>query len=316
MLGKMRQDKVMLDNAVTLFRKFITPDISVDGLLKVYAQVQGALSGKTAIKLHTGEPNGPNLLPIELIRGLQAQVPDSVIVETNTLYPGPRQTTAGHLEVLKTNGWTFCPVDILDSDGDVMLPIPGMVEMMDKYSAPGQEYPFTPGTHLREIAVGKHLQDYDSLLVYTHFKGHTTGGFGGSLKNVAIGCASGVRGKRQIHSDGWEKGAIFQERMAEAAKGILTPFGPRVACINVLKNLSVDCDCDPNGAAPKARDIGILSSTDILAIDQAAIDMVYALPGAEKHDLIERIESRSGLRQLEYMETLNMGSREYELVRV
>jgi uncharacterized Fe-S center protein len=296
---------------------FFTKDINVNGLLKVYSHVSHTLTGKIGIKLHSGEPNGPNLLPIEFIKGLQSHVLNSTIVECNVLYPGPRRTTEGHLETLKINGFNFCPLDIMDADGDTMLPVPGMSEFLDKYGAPGlKEYPFTPGLHLREIAVGKNLLNYDSLLVYTHFKGHTTGGFGGSLKNIAIGCASSQRGKRQVHADGWVKGPIFQERMAESAKGIIGHFGSKMAYVNVLKNLSVDCDCDAKGAPPKARDVGIMASTDILAVDKASVDMVYALPEAEKHDLVERIESRSGLRQLEYMEQLGMGNSSYELVAV
>lgn len=296
---------------------FFTDDISVNGLLKVYATVNHVLSGKIGIKLHSGEPNGANLLPLELIKGLQPNVPGSTIVECNVLYPGPRRTTEGHLETLKTNGFDFCPVDIMDAEGDIMLPIPGMREFLDAYGAPGlKEYPFTPGVHLTEIAVGKNLVNYDSLLVYTHFKGHTTGGFGGSLKNIAIGCASSQRGKRQVHADGWVSGPIFQERMAESGKGVIGHFGSRMAYINVLKNLSIDCDCNAKGAPPKARDVGIVASTDILAVDKAAVDLVYALPEAEKHDFVERMESRSGPRQLEYMRMLGMGNPEYELIKV
>ncbi len=295
---------------------FFTKNITPVDLVKIYSNINRGITGKVAIKLHTGEPNGNNLLPIELIKELQPRIPNSVVVETNTLYPGPRQTTEGHREVLKTNGWTFCPVDIMDAEGAVMLPIRAMRKILAKYSAPGMDYPFTPGTHLSEISVGKNLLNYDSMLVYTHFKGHTSGGFGGSLKNIAIGCSCGAVGKRQIHGDGWQNGPIFQERMVEAAKGILEHFGSRITYINVLKNLSVDCDCNAASAAPKARDIGILASTDLLALERASVDMIYALPEAEKHDLVERIETRSGLRQLEFMELLSMGNIEYELVNI
>jgi uncharacterized Fe-S center protein len=137
------------------------------------------MTGKTAIKLHSGEPHGPNLLPIELIKSLQPQVPNSTIVECNVLYPGPRQKTATHRETLKTNGFDFCPVDIMDADGDAALPIPGMREFLDSAGLPPAKPPFIPGWHLTEVAVGKNLLNYDSLLVYTHFKGHTMGGFGG-----------------------------------------------------------------------------------------------------------------------------------------
>lgn len=280
---------------------FFTRDISLEGLLKVYARVNQGMSGKIAVKLHTGEPHGPNILPRELVRGFMETIPDSTIVECNVLYGSPRQTTAGHLKTLQTNGWTFCPVDIMDADGDVNLPIPG-------------------GKWLQEVAVGKHIRNYDAMLVLTHFKGHTMGGFGGSLKNISIGCASGKTGKSQIHSDGtnqWADGPLFMERIVESGKAVTHLFGPRITYINVLRNMSVDCDCAGTGAAsPTTPDLGILASTDILAVDKASVDMIYALPEAERRDLVERIESRSGLRQLEYMKIQGMGNDHYELVTV
>lgn len=294
---------------------FFTKDISVSGLQKLYSKVNQGMTGKVGIKLHTGEPHGPNLLPIELIRTLQSKIPNSTIVECNVLYPSPRQKTDTHREVLKTNGWDFCPVDIMDADGDAMLPVKGMREFLDGFSpfASGKP-PFTPGVHLTEVAVGKNLLNYDSLFVYTHFKGHTMGGFGGSLKNIAIGCASGQGGKRQIHGDGWPRGPLFLERMVESGKGIADHFGSHITYVNVLKNISVDCDCDVHGAKPTCGDIGILASTDILAIDKASIDLVYSQPELQRHDIVERIESRGGLHQLEYMKTLRMGNDDYDLI--
>ena len=278
---------------------YFTPEITTESLLRIYEKVCAPLQGRIAIKLHTGEPHGPNILPRDMVRALQARIPKSSIVECNVLYPSPRQTTEGHRETLRTNGWTFCPVDIMDSDGEVSLPIPG-------------------GRHLKEVAVGKNLLNYDSMLVLTHFKGHVMGGFGGSLKNIAIGCASGKTGKAQLHSDGtnlWAGGPLFMERMVEGGKAITTHFKGHMAYINVLRRMSVDCDCAGTSAAePTAPDIGILASTDLLAVDQASVDMVYALPEQQRHDLVERIESRSGLRQLEYMETLGMGHARYDLV--
>jgi uncharacterized Fe-S center protein len=248
---------------------FFTRDISVNGLLNIYSKINGGMTGKIAIKLHSGEPHGPNLLPIELIQGLQPHIPNSTIVECNVLYPGPRQHTATHWETLKTNGFSFCPLDIMDADGDAMLPIPGMREFFDQYLSPAlTEHPFTPGVHITEIAVGKNLLNYDSLLVYTHFKGHIMGGFGGSLKDIGIGCASGQVGKRQIHGEGWPKGELFLERMVESGKGTTGHFGSHITYINVLKNISVDCDCDAHGIKPTCNDIGILGSQDILAIDK------------------------------------------------
>ena len=281
---------------------FFTKDISLEGLMKVYARVNHGMSGKIAIKLHTGEPHGPNILPREMVRGFQANIPDSSIVECNVLYPSPRQTTEGHRETLRTNGWTFCPVDIMDEDGDVSLPIPG-------------------GKWLTELSVGKHILNYDAMLVLTHFKGHTVGGFGGSLKNISIGCASGKLGKQQIHQlpgDGtWPGGPLFMERMVEGGKAITNHFGQHITYITVLRNMSVDCDCAGLGAAaPTTPDLGIIASTDILAVDQASVDMVYALPEAQRRDLVERIESRSGLRQLEYMKLQGMGNNQYDLITV
>lgn len=278
---------------------FFTKDLSVDGLRKLYAQINQGLTGKIAVKLHTGEPNGPNILPREWIKAFLPEIPNATVVECNVLYGSPRQTTEGHRQTLITNGWDFCSVDIMDADGDANLPI-------------------TKGKWLQELAVGKNLLNYDSMLVLTHFKGHAMGGFGGSLKNISIGCASGKVGKAQLHREGsnlWAGGANFMERMVEGGKAITDHFGSRITYINVLRNMSVDCDCAGTGAASVVTpDIGILASTDILAIDQASVDMVYALPDAQKQAMVERIVSRSGLRQLEYMKIMGMGTNNYQLV--
>lgn len=278
---------------------FFTRDLSAEGLKKAYAAIQGNLTGKVAVKLHTGEQNGPNIIPRPWVKSLMEQIPNSTIVETNTYYEGDRYTTAQHRETLKINGWTFCPVDIMDEDGVAALPV-------------------KDGKWFTEMHVGSHQLNYDSMLVLTHFKGHVMGGFGGSLKNIAIGCASGKTGKAQLHSDGtnlWAGGPLFMERMVEGGKAITTHFKGHMAYINVLRRMSVDCDCAGTSAAePTAPNIGILASTDLLAVDQASVDMVYALPEQQRRDLVERIESRSGLRQLEYMETLGMGHARYDLV--
>jgi hypothetical protein len=188
---------------------FFTKDISVNGLLKIYSRINRGMTGKIGIKLHSGEPHGPNLLPIELIKGLQTRIPNSTIVECNVLYGSPRQHTPTHRETLKTNGFDFCPVDIMDADGHAMLPVPGMRKFLDAPASSNGKSRFTPGEHLTEVAVGKNLLNYDSLFVYTHFKGHMMGGFGGSLKNISIGCASGQVGKQQIHGAGWPTGRSF-----------------------------------------------------------------------------------------------------------
>ncbi|HIV99850.1 MAG TPA: DUF362 domain-containing protein [Candidatus Desulfovibrio intestinipullorum] len=280
---------------------YFTKDLSAESLIKMYRLVSGNITGKAAIKLHTGEPNGPNILPREWVRAFLKEVPGTV-VECNVLYASPRQTTEGHRKTLETNGWTaFTTVDIMDEDGDVRLPVKG-------------------GKWLKDLAVGKHLLNYDSLIVLTHFKGHTMGGFGGSLKNISIGCASGKVGKEQLHREGeklWSGGPSFMERMVEGGKAITDHFGKRITYVNVLRNMSVSCDCEGTAAEPvRLPDLGILASTDILAIDKASVDMIYALPEDVRAHMVERIESRSGLRQLSYMKELGMGSDDYELVQV
>ena len=284
---------------------FFTRDLSAEGLKKAYAAIQGNLTGKVAVKLHTGEQNGPNIIPRPWVKSLMEQIPNSTIVETNTYYEGDRYTTAQHRETLKINGWTFCPVDIMDEDGAVMIPISG-------------------GKRFKEMSVGKNMLNYDSLVVLTHFKGHAMGGIGGSMKNISIGCADGPIGKKMIHAASdvedystWLMGKAFQENMVESAKATVDHFGDKIVFINVLRNMSVDCDCAGTSAAPaKARDLGILASTDLLAVEQAAVDMVYHLPEAELHDLKERIESRQGLHQLSYMKEMKMGNDQYDLIRI
>lgn len=280
---------------------FFTRDISAESLRKMYARVNQGMNGKIAVKLHTGESGAPNIIPRDMVKALMADMPGSAIVECNVLYSSPRQETEGHRKLVAANGWTFCPVDIMDEHGDVNLPVAG-------------------GKWFREVAFGKNILNYDSMLVLTHFKGHAMGGFGGSLKNIAIGCASGKVGKTQLHGaivSPWPTGAEFMERMVEGGKAVADHFGTHITYINVLRNMSVDCDCAGTRAAvPSVPDLGILASTDILAIDQASVDMVYALPEAQKADFVERIESRNGLRQLEYMKMLGMGNSSYELITV
>lgn len=295
--------------AANAAKVFFTNDISVKGLLDIYTHIKETIVGNVAIKLHSGEPHGPNLLPIELIKGLQPTIPQSTIVECNVLYGSPRQTNAGHRQTIETNGFTFCPVDIMDEEKDIMLPVPGMKDRIAQGLVPN------PDKHLTEVPVGSHLLNYDAMLVYTHFKGHAMGGFGGSLKNIGIGVAS-KEGKRVVHGDGWPIGEEFLERMVESGHAIADHFKGRIAYINVLKNMSVDCDCDAHGAPPTCRDVGILASTDILAIDQASIDLVYKLPEDQRRDLVERIESRKGLHQLAYMKALGMGNSDYNLIQI
>ena len=281
---------------------YFTKDLSAESLLRLYRMVNQNITGNIAVKLHTGEPDGPNILPREWVKAFLTEVPHTTIVECNVLYASPRQTTEGHRRTLERNGWTeFATVDIMDEDGDTPLPIRG-------------------GRWLKEVAVGNHLLNYDSMIVLTHFKGHAMGGFGGSLKNISIGCASGKLGKLQIHRDGeqtWAGGPRFMERMVEGGKAITDHFGSCITYVNVLRNMSVSCDCEGVNAEPvRLPNLGILASTDILAIDKASVDMIYALPEDVRAPMVERIESRSGLRQLSYMKELGMGSNQYELITV
>ena len=294
---------------------YFTRNLSAEGVCKIYGKVKGGITGNVAVKLHTGEPHGPNLLPIEYIKALQGKIPRSSIVECNVLYNSPRRETQTHLETIKINGFDFCPVDILDAEGDVLLPVPGRKEVSAR-PKDGQE-PLAAGTQLREVALGKNILNYDSLVIYTHFKGHSMGGFGGSLKNIGIGLASGKTGKRIVHGEGWPRGKEFLERMVESGQAVTEHFKGRFTCLNVLKNISVDCDCaGARGAKPTCGDIGIVGSTDILAADQACVDLIYQMPEQHRRDITERIESRSGLHQLEYMDALNMGSRQYNLIEI
>lgn len=296
--------RVGKDAAGTHAKVYFTRHIDAPHLIALYRLINEAIYGKVAIKLHTGEKNGPNILPRDMVREFQAEIPDSAIVETNTLYEGDRYTTAQHREAIAVNGWDFCPVDIMDEEGTVSLPVRG-------------------GHRLKEVSMGGHIVNYDSMIVLTHFKGHAMGGFGGSMKNLAIGCADGRIGKGQVHGvdpahvpedwGAWPAKEMLMENMAESAKATIDYFGKHIVYINVLRRMSVDCDCaGVTAAEPTIPDIGILASTDLLAIDQASVDLVYQTESNE--DLVKRIESRHGLRQLSYMAELKMGNNQYELI--
>lgn len=284
---------------------FFTRDLSAEGLLKIYRKINDVLGGKIAIKLHTGEKNGPNIIPRDWVKMLMdKELSGGTIIETNSYYEGDRDTTEKHRETLKVNGWTFAPVDIMDAEGAVFLPVKG-------------------GKWFDEMSMGKTLMGYDSMLVLTHFKGHSKGGFGGSNKNIGIGCADGKVGKAMIHTtpgqnDQWDiSNEEFMERMTESTKAVVDYFGKKIAYINVMRNMSVSCDCEGIHAEPVVTpDVGICASLDILALDQACVDIVYAMTEEEHHDLVERIESRHGLRQLSYMKELGMGNDRYTLVDI
>ncbi len=284
--------------AKVLFTKEITPE----AVIKLYRALGAALSGKVAVKVHSGEVGNQNFIRPDFWKPM-VDVVSGTIVECNTAYEGKRNTTKEHWETMKLHGWTdIAPVDIMDEEGEMALPV-------------------TKGKHLKENYVGGHLANYDSLLVLSHFKGHPMGGFGGALKNISIGIASS-RGKANIHGAGNEAKIwsadhdSFLESMAEAAQTIVTYFEGRIVYINVMKNMSVDCDCCAVAEDPKMADIGMLASLDPVALDQACVDLVYASGDPGKKHLIERMESRHGIHTLEAAAALSVGLREYELVEM
>lgn len=283
---------------------YLTRDLSPEGLKKVYERVKDGITGKTVIKLHTGEPNGPNIIPAAWVKEfMAAELPEGTIIETNTFYDGDRYTTEQHRETLKVNGWAdFTTVDITDEHGTAMLPVKG-------------------GKWFEEMSVGKSQLDYDSLVVLTHFKGHTMGGFGGANKNIGIGCADGRIGKGMVHSkDGNPWGAVeeeLMEKITESTKATVDFFGEHITYVNVLRNMSVSCDCEGVGAQPVVTpNVGILASVDILTVDQASVDMIHAMKEEDRHALVERMTSRHGYRQLSYMKELGMGNDRYVLIDV
>lgn len=228
---------------------YFTRDLSAEGLRKIFERVNEPLTGKIAIKLHTGEKHGPNIIPRPWVKELiENDLPSAHIVETNTYYPGDRYTTEQHRETLEVNGWTFAPVDITDEDGVANVPVKG-----------GKWFTYMP--------MGKNLLNYDSLFVLTHFKGHAKGGFGGSAKNIGIGCADGRIGKAMIHTtptsdDMWDiSDEEFMERMMESAKAVCDMFDERITFVNVMRNMSVSCDCEGTAAEPVVTpNVGILAS--------------------------------------------------------
>ncbi len=284
---------------------FFTRDLSAAGLQKIYDRVSQVLTGKVAVKLHTGEAEGPNIIPRPWVKELlETKLPEAHIIETNTFYEGSRYTTPQHRETLKINGWTFCPVDITDEDGIAAIPVHN-------------------GKWFTEMHVGKHMLNYDSMLTLTHFKGHMMGGFGGSNKNIGIGCADGRVGKKEIHSTGktsdmWDIAKEeLMERISESTHATVDFFNGHVCFINVMRNMSVSCDCEGQEAEPVVTpDVGILASLDILSVDQACVDLIYALPGGGGKTMVERMETRHGLRQLSYMKELGMGNDRYTLIDI
>lgn len=291
---------------------YMTSDISPEGLVRVYEALGVEAAGRVAVKISTGEPGGKNFLQPTLIKNLVQQV-NGTIVECNTAYKGRRNTTVAHLEAAREHGFfDIAHVDIMDAEGDFTIPVQDT-------------------THIKYNRVGTHLKNYDFMINLAHFKGHAMGGFGGVLKNQSIGVASSA-GKAYIHSAGRTEDLTefwnhigdqmgFLESMAAAAQSVHEYFdgGKKIIYINVMNNMSVDCDCDAHPDAPLLKDIGILASTDPVALDQACLDLVFAVEPTEGNDnkpLLERIKSRHGTHIVDYAEKIGLGSKKYELVNI
>ena len=292
-----------MQKAKVYFTKAITPE----SLVKVYEALGRELHGKVAVKISTGEPGGHNFLQPALIAPLVQKL-EGTIVECNTAYEGRRNTSEAHWQTFKDHGFAaIAPCDLMDEEGELVLPVRN-------------------GRHLKENYVGGHLSRYDSMLVLSHFKGHAMGGFGGALKNVAIGVASAF-GKGHIHCNGQPctkfedlftaDHDFFLETMAAADSAVIDYMGTRnMAYVSVANRLSVDCDCDAHPHDPEMADIGIFASLDPVAVDQACVDAVYASPDPGKAALIERMESRNGIHTVEAAAALGLGIREYELIEL
>ena len=282
---------------------YFTKNLSSESLVNLYKAAQVTLNGNVAIKVHSGEEGNQNFLHPEYFKDIIDYVKGTV-VECNTAYEGKRNTSEKHLQLLEKHGWSkYFNVDLLDEEGpDKVLEIPNSKIIKKNY-------------------VGKDIEKYDSMLVLSHFKGHPMGGYGGALKQLSIGMASSY-GKANIHGAGdpsklWTaEHDLFLESMADAAKSVVDYFKGNIVYINVMANMSVDCDCCSVAEDPCMKDIGILLSTDPVAIDQACIDLVYNSTDPGKDRLIERITSRNGVHTIESAAKLNVGSREYELISI
>ena len=291
---------------------YFTRELTPEAVVKLYHALGATLPGKVAVKIHSGEKGNQNFLHPEFWKPIVDEI-HGTIVECNTAYGdatgGVRDNTEAHLKLLEEHGWTkYFDVDLMDAGGpDVVWPIPN-------------------GKILKENRLGKNILNYDSMLVLAHFKGHPAGGYGGALKQLAIGCASRA-GKALIHSAGktddrfetWNQHASnveFPEAMADAASSVAEHFKGKIAYVNVMKNLSVDCDCCVVAEDPCMKDIGILSSLDPVAIDQACIDLVVNSEDPGREHFMERVNSRNGIHTIEAAADLGMGSREYELIEL
>lgn len=278
---------------------YYTKDVTPDNLLAIYQALQRPAHGKVAIKLHMGEPNNHHFLSPELLRPLVCSV-HGTFVDCNTYYGGARDTTEGHLQVANQHGFSYAPVDILDSDGDMMLPVPN-------------------GKHIQEAIVGSHYANYDFLVSLAHFKGHNMAGFGGTFKNLAVGLASRT-GKAILHADNRNQRPwacptdVFLEKIAEYTLAIVENRQENILFINVLNNLSDTCDCEPRARPPLLADLGILASLDPVALDRASVDLVLQAPTEQNQALVRRIKSRQGLHLLDYAGQIGLGQQNYRLV--
>lgn len=285
-----------MEKSRVYFSRIIFPE----NVINLYNVLGLELRGKVAVKVHSGEVGNQNFLRPEFMKPMIDAV-NGTVVECNTAYKGKRNTTEAHWETMKKHGWIeLFKVDIMDEEGEITLPV-------------------QQGKRIQVNYVGSHFADYDSMLVLSHFKGHPMGGFGGALKNISIGIASS-NGKAYIHGAGEPKKIwtaehdSFLESMADAAKSVMDSLQGRIAFVNVMCNMSVDCDCCAVAKDPKIADIGILSSLDPVALDQACVDLVYSSEDKGKKHLIKRIESRNGIHTVEAAAELGIGSREYELI--
>ncbi|MBQ2378035.1 MAG: DUF362 domain-containing protein [Clostridia bacterium] len=287
---------------------YFSSKITPEKVLELYTSLGKTLTGKVAAKVHSGEEGNQNFLRPVFWKPIIDSV-GATVVECNTAYDGARNETKKHKKLLIDHGWDdLYDIDLMDGDGpDLSLPIPD-------------------GKAIKENLVGKNIVNYDSMLVLSHFKGHPMGGFGGALKQLSIGCASS-RGKCIIHSGGktddqniiWENTAdqdVFLEAMAEAASTVTKMFGENIAYINIMCNLSVDCDCCAIAEDPCMKDIGILASCDPVAIDQACIDLIYSSKDSGRDHMVERIETRHGIHTIERAAELGLGNREYDLIKI
>ena len=287
---------------------YFTKEITPESIVKMYEKLGVKLQGNVAVKLHSGEQGNQNYLRPEFVQKIVEHVKGTV-VECNTAYEGQRNSTEKHKKLIENHGWNkYFKVDLMDAEGpDLVLEIPN-------------------GKVIKEDFVGKNLTKYDSMLVLSHFKGHPMGGYGGALKQLSIGIASS-EGKSWIHSAGWSKDQTkiwdnlpeqnkFLESMADAASAVHNYFKGNIVYINVMKNLSVDCDCCAVAEDPCMQDVGVLASLDPIAIDQACIDLVYNSNDSGKNHFIERVERQNGIHTIESAEELGFGTREYELINV